>query len=355
MIFLCVHVLFHEIMLVLLCVDVEECTHRFLNSKDIDETDSMIVAFPNSSRPNTDPLFDFTQWIFPDINFTCDGYIIRWRLRVNVNMESVTEIRPMQRSSPHITTWKLRSEMSFGSNSNYALKSSTNESQINVTVMNGSVYYEYTPSSPIPVQVGDIVGIVMPSVAADRSESAIPLFLSLPEESSDTVSCVRLGISELIILNDRICLEEIEQQSRYIPLVSAIFSELPNYIPLLSYTFSFFFRSCHTFICITAPNCSLYLYSTSHYCCPYTFSYPSNKYSSRHNHRFSNHGFGWSATVRPACWCDSWSSVGSSCASTHCCIGYLPRTPPEETKRTKIVRCPHPTSTTKHGQPCLHW
>ena len=218
--------LFHEI---ILCADdSEECTQGFLNSSSIDETNSRIAAFPDSSLSNTDPaaLSDFTQWIFPDINFTCNGYIIKWRLRVNDGMESVTEI--MQRPSPHITTWKLQPEISFGSISNYVLKSSTNESQINVIMMNGSVYYEYTPSLPIRVQVGDIVGIMIPSDESDRLRSVKPLFLRLPEQNSSTISsCVRLGDSQQILLENRACSNPQEQQSRYIPLLSAIFSELP--------------------------------------------------------------------------------------------------------------------------------
>ncbi len=182
----------------------------------------MIAAFPNPSLPNDNPLFDFTQWNFPNLNFTCNGYIVKWRLRVNATMESIN-----QRPVPHITTWRLQN--SFGSRSNYVLNSSTNESQINVTEISGSVYIEYTPPSPVPIQKEDFIGIMMPVDDNDRAQSVRPLFLRLPEGNSSTISCVKGGDSQLLFLQDRMCASQ-QQLSQYIPLVSAIFSELLSYI-----------------------------------------------------------------------------------------------------------------------------
>ena len=51
----------------------------------------------------------------------------------------------------------------------YILQSTTNESQGDVAMMEGSVY-EYTPSKPISVQAGDIVGITMPPSDDERTE-----------------------------------------------------------------------------------------------------------------------------------------------------------------------------------------
>ncbi len=204
---------------------VEECRFGFLDSNIIDETISMTAAFPNSSLPNDNPLFDFTQWNFPNLNFTCNGYIVKWRLRVNATMESIN-----QKPTPHIISWRLQN--SFGTQNNYILESSTNESQINVTdsEISGSVYIEYTPPSPVPIQRGDFIGIMMPVGDDDRALSVRPLFLRLPEGNSSTISCVTEGDSQFFFLQDQMCLDQQRQQSRYIPLVSAIFSELPNYI-----------------------------------------------------------------------------------------------------------------------------
>ncbi len=105
---------------------------------------------------------------------------------MNATMESIN-----QRPIPHITTWRLQN--SFGSRSNYVLNSNTNESQINVTEISGSVYIEYTPPSPVPIQEGDVIGIMMPDGDDDRALSVRPLFLMLPEENSSTISCVAEG------------------------------------------------------------------------------------------------------------------------------------------------------------------
>ena len=61
----------------------DECTSGFLNLSSIDETGSMIVALPNSSLSDDDrfdrnPLSDFTQWIFPNVKFTCNGSVTTW-------------------------------------------------------------------------------------------------------------------------------------------------------------------------------------------------------------------------------------------------------------------------------------
>ena len=197
---------------------VEECRFGFLDSNIVDETISMIAAFPDSSLPNDNPLFDFIQWNFPNLNFTCNGYIVKWRLRVNATMESIN-----QRPIPHITTWRLQN--SFGSSSSYILNSSTNESQIKVTEISGSVYIEYTPPSPVPIQKEDFIGIVMPDGDDDRVLSVRPLFLRLPEGNSSTISCVAQGDIQHFFLQDRMCVSR-QQLSQYIPLVSAIFSEL---------------------------------------------------------------------------------------------------------------------------------
>ena len=59
-------------------------------------------------------------------------------------------------------------------------QSITNKSQAMLKMGAGSTLIEYTPSQPLPVQAGDIVGIMMPSKDAAMF-SVRPLFLRLPE------------------------------------------------------------------------------------------------------------------------------------------------------------------------------
>ena len=218
-----VHV-FIECLISFYAGDSDECTQRFLNFNDIDETSSTIVAFPSDLSGNVP--FNFVQWIFPNIRFTCNGYVTTWRLRVNNSMETENTLRPI----PQITTWRLAMRQ-FGNNENYMPQSNTTDSQATMKMDGESVYYEYTPSSPTSVQAGDIVGIMMPNSDDERMRSARPLFLMLPQGNSSTISCVSLRGSQLFQLQNRMCPNPApERQSQYIPLLSAILSEIPNNI-----------------------------------------------------------------------------------------------------------------------------
>ena len=111
----------------------------------------------------------------------------------------------------------------FGNKETYIFQSTTNESLGDVTITEDGVY-EYTPSKPISVQAGDIVGITVPPSDDERIKSVTikPLFLRLPEGNSSTVSCARLGDSQHFFLDDGMCLFQQQQLSLYIPLLTAI-------------------------------------------------------------------------------------------------------------------------------------
>ncbi len=190
-----------------------------MDSLHIDESSSQLVTFPDSSLPPNDPLFDFTQWIFPNINFTCNANITGWRLRVNDSTDSGNA----QGSIPQSVTWRL--QHSFSSTDSYILHSITNESQAAVTTNEAGIY-EYTPSQSISVQTGDIVGIMMPPNDDKRTRSVRPLFLRLLEGNSSTVSCSRLGDSQHFFLADGTCLNQQQRQFFYIPLLTAITSQI---------------------------------------------------------------------------------------------------------------------------------
>ena len=154
----------------------EQCTSGFLDFDSIDR--NSIVTLPDSSLSNTDLLSNFRRWIFPNINFTCDGYITSWILRVNNSMESTNTAL-----IPQITTWR------FQGGNLYRQQSITNESQL--TSLKIDTRLIFTPSPPIPVQAGDIVGIQLPLVNDDQL-TIKPLFLKLSERNSSTTSCIGL-------------------------------------------------------------------------------------------------------------------------------------------------------------------
>ena len=196
-----------------------QCTSGFLDFDSVDE--SSIVTLPDSSLPNEDLLSNFGRWIFPNINFTCDGSVTSWTLRVNNSMSSVDTTL-----IPHITTWRLQGTVAISGISMYTQQSITN---INISKIVGGMI-EYTPLEPIRVQAGDVVGIRLPSVADDMLRIR-PLFLRLPEGNSSAISCVGLpGFnSETFFFNatSQSCPQNSERnQSMYIPLISVAISKL---------------------------------------------------------------------------------------------------------------------------------
>ena len=202
-----------------------QCTSGFLDLDGV--STSEIVTLPDSSlpRPNMNDIIllsDFRRWIFPNINFTCDGHITSWTLRVNNSMPESMDTALI----PQITTWRLLPQ----SNNFYRQQSITNESQL--TSLKIDTRLMFTPSPPIPVKAGDIIGIRLPTVNNDMLMIK-PLFLNLSEGNSSTISCAGLqGNSNNFAFENRICSTNggDEEQSLYIPLISVNISKLPHRI-----------------------------------------------------------------------------------------------------------------------------
>ena len=229
----------------------------------------------------------------PKHQFTCDGYITNWTLRVNNSVEQSMNTTLI----PQITTWRLHESGLI-----YIQQSIMNDSQL-MSVKIGSGVIEYTPSPPgIPVRAGDIVGIRLPAIDVEMLRIK-PLFLRLPEGqgNSSTVSCVRqAGDSDVFFFTNQMCnanAGEMEQ-SLYIPLISVVMSKLTH-----AHRMQVNFTK-------TAPNDSFYRYwhifnsDTLPYCnYPAANCYGSHKwlsnYSSRHYLRcdFYRRRYGYSATV----------------------------------------------------------
>ena len=252
---------------------------------------SEVVALPDSSLSDGTALSTgFTLWVFPNINFTCDGYITNWTLRVNNSVGSI----------PQITTWR-RDEMAGLS---YEQQTITNDSQL-MSVKIGSGVIEYTPSPPgIPVQAGDIVGIRLPAVDDVEMLRIRPLFLRLPEGqgNSSTISCIRqVGDSDTFFFPNQMCNNGGEvEQSLYIPLISVIMSKLTHCMQV-NFTKTApndsFYRYWHTFNYDALPYCN---YSAAiHYGNHGSHNCRLSNYSARHYLRcdFYGHRCGYSATV----------------------------------------------------------
>ena len=209
-------------MLVFLFAGDKQCTSGFLDLSSIDENSlSDIVALPDTGLSNGGLLSNFRRWIFPNINFTCDGYIISWTLRVNNSMPESMDTEFI----PQITTWR------FQGGNLYRQQSTTNESQL--TSQKNDTRLMFIPSPPgIPVQAGDIVGISLPSVD-DNMLTIKPLFLRPSPGNSSSCIGVQSENSEFFFFNvmNQMCVNNAdEEQSSYIPLISVNISKLPHCI-----------------------------------------------------------------------------------------------------------------------------
>ena len=131
------------------------------------------------------------------------------------------------RPIPQITTWReTHPELNTGL---YDQQSITNETQATVTITDGGTAYVYTPSQPIPVQSGDIVGIMMPIDEDENMQSVKSLYLNLSESNASTFSCARVSPSTVIVLNSDSCGEPQDEESGYIPMITAIIGKSPNF------------------------------------------------------------------------------------------------------------------------------
>ena len=139
---------------------------------------------------------------------------------MNVSMQSEVEGRPI----PQIATWRLRQQIS--PNSLYKQQSITNETWSTVTVIGDSNIFEYIPTQPIPVQAGDIVGIMMPVDETERMRSVKPVFL---EGNTSMLSCVRVSSSSNIFLSDQSCGQGQQPSLKHTPLVTAIVGQSKFY------------------------------------------------------------------------------------------------------------------------------
>ena len=97
---------------------------------------------------------DQQQRIIPRIAFRCNGSITKWIVAARWrNGEDRTNFPELQIWRATATTGRYRK---------------ISASTLTATTNNASSVYEHTPSSPIPFQEGDILGIFQPSRAASR-------------------------------------------------------------------------------------------------------------------------------------------------------------------------------------------
>ena len=127
-----------------------QCTNGFMNSDTLRE----LGRVTGGTLRNRDQ----QQRIIPSIAFRCSGSITKWIVaaRWEDGGDSVY--------FPELQIWRATAVTNF-----YRKISA---STFSATADNASNVYEYTPSSPLPFQEGDILGIFQP----DRSTSRLRVY-----------------------------------------------------------------------------------------------------------------------------------------------------------------------------------
>jgi len=121
-----------------------QCTNGFMNPDTLREL-GRVTGGTLGNR-------DQQQRIIPSIAFRCNGSITKWIVGAK------WENGGGRNYFPELQIWR-----SFG-----RWYRKINNSTLSATAENANSVYEHTPSSPMPFQEGDILGIFQPSRAASR-------------------------------------------------------------------------------------------------------------------------------------------------------------------------------------------
>ena len=90
--------------------------------------------------------FDDQQMIFPDITFTCEGDVVKWIMAGRWSND--------RDQFPELQIWRLSQDTTYTKQSGTII-TADNEEEDDI--------YEYTLTTPLPFQSGDILGILQPA------------------------------------------------------------------------------------------------------------------------------------------------------------------------------------------------
>lgn len=147
------------------------------------------------------------QWIFPDLQFTCYGQVIKW----------IFAGVPGQTATPcivEIETWRLNA-----ASSNYSViydKIGTTETS-DFTITQDGLIFTYELALPMVVEPGDTVGVVLKRSCIDYDNI---LGLNINGTGSTYYSYGQAGLGLEFNLRDT------TSQKDFIPLIEALVGEL---------------------------------------------------------------------------------------------------------------------------------
>ena len=97
--------------------------------------------------------FDDRQMIFPDITFTCDGDVVKWIMAGKWNNDPRNQF-------PELQIWRLSQDTTYTKQNGTSITADNKEEDD---------IYEYTLTTPLSFQSGDILGILQP----DKDDSKL--------------------------------------------------------------------------------------------------------------------------------------------------------------------------------------
>ena len=119
----------------------DSCLNGFFSDSELIEQTRLVNINGVVSRPGQ-------QRLFPDIRFTCNGFLTKWIFGAQTQASGGR--------MPELQIWRLNS----GSTNSYT---KTNSSLITPNAVSGSPnVHEYVPSTPLQFNVGDILGVHQP-------------------------------------------------------------------------------------------------------------------------------------------------------------------------------------------------
>ena len=154
-----------------------QCTNGFMNLDRLREL-GQVTGGTLRNR-------DQQQRIIPSIVFRCNGSITKWIVAAR------WEDGGGRNYFPELQIWRS----SFG-----RLYRRISTSTLTATAENANSVYEHTPSSPLPFQGGDILGIFQPSRAASRlrvyyvDNVGPPNYYYDPDDLNQNVNTPPLGL-----------------------------------------------------------------------------------------------------------------------------------------------------------------
>ena len=153
------------------------------------------------------------QWIFPDLRFICHGLVTKW----------IFAGVPGRSAAPctvEIETWSL--DMTPGLMDTVYDRISTTEGSIVTITQNGTIF-TYELASPVPVEPGDTVGVVLQYLCIESEDYDNVLSFNISGTGSNYLSYRQAGSESSFYLEP---LYYATAEQHLIPLIEAVVGEL---------------------------------------------------------------------------------------------------------------------------------